>query len=153
MKAVLSYCVVLTNTESVWLQKHVQFVLIIPCMLRYTDKTSNTSRSCLLMSAENHDWTRRTHTLFLDSPLSPPHCFLCCHSLLLLVFPWTSTHLPSSFRLSVWERFLCHRLQDVLYKQVRFQLQRKASKTEPRRNILAAQPHRTWQLASTKQLH
>lgn len=42
------------------------------------------------------------------------------------------THPPCSFRLSVWERFLCHRLQDVLYKQARFQLQRKASKGENR---------------------
>lgn len=69
-----------------------------------------------------------THNLFLDTichfhlPPTPPQtqpqlllsCFFFCHSL--FFSPSTINPPPRSARLSVWVHFLCHRLQDVLYK-------------------------------------
>lgn len=80
-----------------------------------------------------------TQNLFLDTTChfhQPPFLFYFLPLLLLLSTPNPPPH---SIRLSVWVCFLCHRLQDVLYKQARFQSQRKKaskiSSTETSRSM------------------
>lgn len=99
------------------------------------------------------------HNPFLDTIChfhlsSPPTThlllfFFFCHSLL---SPSALNPPPRFARLSVWVHFLCHRLQDVLYKHARFQSQRKkACETETSRSSgkqpcvgLTELPERQW---------